>query len=170
MNFIKTFFDISIGKNAAGRLIFEIYSQKCPRTAHNFISLCKGFTDQQGKFLHYKNSTFHRIIPFLMCQSGDILTHDGKSNISIYGGLFEKEKTAISHDRRGILSMVNDKENKTGGQFFITFQNCDWLDDTNTAFGKLIEGDAILNMIEYVGSTNGTPKERVLINNCGVLH
>ena len=52
------------GKKAIGRLTFELYADTVPLTADNFRCLCTGEkgTGKSGKKLHYKGSTFHRII------------------------------------------------------------------------------------------------------------
>eukprot|EP01022_Parablepharisma_sp_SALTPOND_P027221 TRINITY_DN65_c0_g2_i2.p2 TRINITY_DN65_c0_g2~~TRINITY_DN65_c0_g2_i2.p2 ORF type:complete len:428 (+),score=26.93 TRINITY_DN65_c0_g2_i2:50-1285(+) len=167
---VKAFLDISISNVPKGRLLFEIYQNRTPKTTHNFLSLCKGFTNPQGRFLSYKGCKFHKIVPFLMAQSGDVLTNNGSSNTSVYGSLFENELGGLSHDGPGTLSTANDGPNANGSQFFITFAPVDWLDEKHTAFGKLVEGMHVLNMIEYCGSTNGKPKEIVTINHCGVLN
>ena len=165
---VKAFLDISIKGLPKGRLLFEVYQSKAPKAANNFLSLCKSFEASKERVLSYKGCKFHKIIPFLMAQGGDILTNNGFSNSSVYGKLFEIEK-GISHDSRGILSLANDGPNTNGSQFFITFAPTDWLDDRYTAFGKLVEGTHVLNMIEYCGTKNGKPKDEVSINNCGVL-
>ena len=38
----RVYMDISIGKRAAGRLVFELYADFTPRTAENFRALCTG--------------------------------------------------------------------------------------------------------------------------------
>eukprot|EP00826_Nyctotherus_ovalis_P011956 TRINITY_DN13117_c0_g1_i1.p1 TRINITY_DN13117_c0_g1~~TRINITY_DN13117_c0_g1_i1.p1 ORF type:complete len:171 (+),score=28.32 TRINITY_DN13117_c0_g1_i1:122-634(+) len=164
----KAFMDVLIKGLPKGRLIFEVYQTKTPKAADNFLSLCRGFEVSKGRVLSYKGCTFHKIIPFLMAQGGDILTRDGTSNTSIYGELFHVEQ-GISHDSRGILSLANNGPNTNGSQFFVTLGAADWLDDRYTAFGKLIEGAHVLNMIEYCGTKGGKPNDVVSINNCGVL-
>merc|ERR1711862_24084 len=69
----RVFFDITIGGNAAGRIVFELYSDVTPKTCENFRALCTGEKGMggSGKALHYKGSSFHRIIPGFMCQGGD---------------------------------------------------------------------------------------------------
>ena len=38
----RVFMDISIGNRPAGRMIFELYADSCPKTAENFRALCTG--------------------------------------------------------------------------------------------------------------------------------
>lgn len=73
------FMDILIGGKAAGRMEFELYADTVPKTAENFRALCTGEkgVGQKGKPLHYKGSSFHRVIPNFMCQGGDFTAGNG---------------------------------------------------------------------------------------------
>lgn len=69
------------------QVTFELYSDTVPKTAENFRALCTGEKGlgQAGKALHYKGSSFHRIIPQFMLQAGDFTNHNGTGGESIYG-------------------------------------------------------------------------------------
>ena len=65
--------DISIGGRPEGRITFALYDGQAPRTTQNFLMLCtgeKGIGKTTKKPLHYRHSTFHRVIPGFMIQGG----------------------------------------------------------------------------------------------------
>lgn len=60
--------DIKIGDAEPERIEMELYKNVVPKTAENFRALCTGEkgTGKSGKPLHFKGSTFHRIIKGFM--------------------------------------------------------------------------------------------------------
>ena len=91
----QTFFDIEIQDpengsevKESGRVIFEVFDKEVPKTAENFISICRG---DKGEPCHYKGTCFHRIIDGFMMQGGDTTAGNGTGGVSIYGEKFEDE-------------------------------------------------------------------------------
>lgn len=102
------FMDIVVGEEAQGRVVMELLADVTPRTAENFRALCTGEKGEgkSGKPLHYKGSTFHRVIPDFMIQGGDFTMGNGTGGESIYGEKFADENFQLKHDRPMLLSMV----------------------------------------------------------------
>lgn len=167
----KVFFDILIGKAKAGRVVMELFADTTPKTAENFRALCTGEKGigASGKPLHFKGSTFHRIIPNFMCQGGDFTRGNGTGGESIYGAKFPDENFTLKHKKPGLLSMANSGKNTNGSQFFITTAMTSWLDGKHVVFGEVVDGYSVVKQMEKVGSEAGPPSCTVLIEDCGQI-
>ncbi|KAF8394174.1 hypothetical protein HHK36_020380 [Tetracentron sinense] len=139
--------------------------------ANNFRALCtseKG-SGQSGKPLHYKGSSFHQVIPDVMCQGGDFTAGNGTSGESIYGSKFADENFIKKHTGPGILSMANSGPGTNGSQFFICTTMTEWLDGKHVMFGKVVEGLNVVKAIEKYGSSGGRISKPIVIADCGQL-
>ena len=167
----KVFFDMSIGSEPAGRIVMELFSDDVPKTAENFRALCTGEKGmgRSGKPLHYKGSSFHRVIPEFMCQGGDFTAGNGTGGESIYGEKFADENFKHRHTGPGFLSMANAGPNTNGSQFFLTTVATPWLDGKHVVFGKVVEGFDVVKKIEAVGSRSGSTRQPVKIEDSGQL-
>jgi len=122
----------------------ELYPEIAPNTVNNFISLVKkGF---------YDGIIFHRVISGFMIQGGDPEGRgSGGPGYSIRGEFsangFENN---LAHTR-GVLSMARAMNpNSAGSQFFIMHADAPHLDGQYAAFGKVIEGQDVVDRIATV--------------------
>ena len=119
----------------------ELYPEIAPNTVNNFISLVsKGY---------YNGLIFHRVIRGFMIQGGcPDGTGMGGPGYSIAG---EFAGNGFANDLKhteGVLSMARSMmPNSAGSQFFIMHKNSPHLDGQYAAFGKVVEGQDIVNKI-----------------------
>ncbi|XP_027929521.1 uncharacterized protein LOC114185788 isoform X2 [Vigna unguiculata] len=167
---LRVFFDVSIDADPVERIVIQLFDNIVPKTAENFRALCtgeKGIGESTGKPLHYKGTSFHRIIRGFMAQGGDFSRGNGTGGESIYGGKFADENFKLRHDGPGFLSMANSGPNTNGSQFFITFKRQPHLDGKHVVFGKVVNGLDVLKKIELAGTSDGKPTQTVKIVDCG---
>ncbi len=128
-----------------GKIVCRLEAEKTPLTVTNFVALAEGkmtSATRPGRF--YDGLTFHRVIADFMIQGGCPLgTGTGSP-----GYRFEDEvDTGLKHDGPGVLSMANAGPGTNGSQFFITHKATEWLDGKHTVFGRVIEGQDVVNKI-----------------------
>jgi cyclophilin family peptidyl-prolyl cis-trans isomerase len=157
-------FDTSLGTFTA-----EIYLDKMPITAANFIALAKsGFYDG----LH-----FHRVIRDFMIQFGCEFSKDPSSPRCGTGGSPRgriQDEHPPAHklsNEIGTLSMANTGQANSGGaQFFINTKHNSYLDwftpgaSKHPVFGKITQGLEVVRKIESTPTTNDRPKTPVKMN------
>jgi peptidyl-prolyl cis-trans isomerase B (cyclophilin B) len=122
-------------ETSRGRIVCELFTKDAPNTVNNFVFLAReGF---------YDGTTFHRVIENFMIQGGDP-TGSGRGGP---GYKFQDETNARKHER-GTLSMANAGPNTNGSQFFITHVPTPWLDGKHTVFGRVQEGQDIVDKVQ----------------------
>jgi peptidyl-prolyl cis-trans isomerase B (cyclophilin B) len=142
---------VTIEMENGGIIKAELYPKVAPNTVRNFISLInKGF---------YDGLIFHRVIPGFVIQGGDPNgTGTGGPGYSIKGEFSSNGfKNDLKHSR-GVLSMARSAmPDSAGSQFFIMVADSPHLDGQYAAFGKVIEGMAVVDEIVNV-ETNANDK------------
>jgi peptidyl-prolyl cis-trans isomerase B (cyclophilin B) len=119
-----------------GDIHLDLFAAHAPKTVNNFVVLARdGF---------YDGLTFHRVISNFMVQGGDP-TGTGSGGP---GYRFEDETSGnpLRHER-GVISMANAGPNTNGSQFFITHDPQPHLDGRHTVFGRVVEGQEVVDSI-----------------------
>lgn len=132
---------VTLSVKDVGVIKIELFPAVAPNTVENFIELVQsGF---------YNGLTFHRTMPGFMAQGGDP-SGDGTGGPG-YGikGEFSLNgvENNLSHER-GIVSMARAQEfNSAGSQFFIVTTDSTYLDTQYAAFGKVLEGMDVVDIV-----------------------
>jgi peptidyl-prolyl cis-trans isomerase B (cyclophilin B) len=123
-------------ETSKGTIVLELYPTYAPKTVNNFVFLAK-----QG---FYDGLKFHRVLSNFMIQGGDP-TGTGSGGP---GYKFEDEvrNNPLKHETN-VISMANAGANTNGSQFFITHSPQPHLNGKHTVFGKVIEGQDVVNAI-----------------------
>ncbi|KAI8067791.1 cyclophilin-type peptidyl-prolyl cis-trans isomerase [Gongronella butleri] len=161
-----------------GRLVFDLWNEKCPKTCDNFATLCQGtkIGKASKKPLHYKSTHLFRLVPNFIIQGGDVTRDDGSGGDSIFNGKFNDEKAGlVKFGAAGQLAMANSGKNSNTSQFFVTLADRESnpkafgkIDTKYVVFGQLVEGHNILEQLNRVDTKNETPQEQITVTDCGL--
>jgi peptidyl-prolyl cis-trans isomerase B (cyclophilin B) len=121
-----------------GAIELELHDGDAPKTVENFRKLAAdGF---------YDGVIFHRVIPDFMIQGGDPTGTGSGGPGYTFEDEFNEHKIV-----KGALAMANAGPNTNGSQFFIvTAVECSWLDGKHTVFGRVVEGQDVVDRISAV--------------------
>lgn len=149
-------------ETSLGNFDVELFKDRMPITAGNFVDLAKGG--------FYDGLHFHRVIKGFMIQFGCPHSKDPQSPMAGTGGPphgnipDEHPEDAKLSNEPGTLSMANTGQPNSGGsQFFINAIHNDFLDwfspgqSKHPVFGKVIDG---MDVVRNIESTPTTPGDR----------
>ncbi len=93
----RVFLDLAVGPTPVGRVVIILKADKAPKTCENFRCLCTGEkgVDSKGRKLHFKGSSFHRVVPDFLLQGGDVVHPDALDPMNGAG------QTSIYQEARG---------------------------------------------------------------------
>jgi peptidyl-prolyl cis-trans isomerase A (cyclophilin A) len=160
-----------------GRITCQFYERQAPKAVANFIGLAEGTIDwtdpttkkKQHHKPYYDGTVFHRVIPEFMIQGGDP-TGTGTGDP---GYAFEDEfDPNLNFDKPGKLAMANSGPNTNGGQFFVTEQAYDSLNQHYTLFGQC--DDASVLVVQAIArvqrDSNDKPLAPVVLKKVTIVH
>ena len=140
---------IKIVVKGYGTMVAELYPEMAPKTVANFLKLA------YEKF--FDGLIFHRVIRGFMLQGGGYYEDMSESDTPAIRGEFRANgfpQNTLKHTR-GVLSMARTMDpNSASSQFFVMHKDAPHLDGQYAAFGKVIEGDEVIDKIANVQTGN----------------
>jgi cyclophilin family peptidyl-prolyl cis-trans isomerase len=158
---------------SAGDIVVEVYPDKAPKTAENFL--------QYVRDKHYDGTIFHRVIDNFMVQGGGMDRNMGE----------KKTREPVQHEgreafgkglknERGTLAMARTNDpNSATAQFFINVKDNAFLDPKGdnpgyTVFGRVVSGMDVVDKIKGVptgraGMHSDVPLTPVVINSATIV-
>ena len=132
-----------------GTMVAELYPEAAPLTVANFLKLAgENFFD---------GLIFHRVIAGFMLQGGGSREDMSDTDAKPIRGEFRANgfaQNTVKHTR-GVLSMARTSDpNSASSQFFIMHKAAPHLDGQYAAFGKVTEGDEVIDKIAAVPTGN----------------
>jgi len=142
-------------ETSEGAITIEFFTDKAPETTRQFLKLARGGV--------YDGMAFHRVAPGFVIQTGALSTRQAP---------LTPKQQAIVHNMapefndtkhvKGIVSLARgDDPNSGQTSFFICTGTSTALDGVYTAFGRVIDGMAVVDKIEAAPRTGETPNQRI---------
>jgi peptidylprolyl isomerase len=130
---------------AKGDIVIRLEYQKAPLTVCNFVALAEGKMTTAGSKPYYNGLTFHRVEPNFVIQGGDPVGNGSGGP----GYQFPNEvDPSLKHDGPGVVAMANAGPDTNGSQFYITHRAAPHLDGGYSVFGKVVQGQEVVNAIQ----------------------
>ncbi|MCI0491295.1 MAG: peptidylprolyl isomerase [Blastocatellia bacterium] len=127
-----------------GRITIELYEDKAPVTAGNFIDLVeRGF---------YDGLTFHRYEPGFVIQGGDPMGKGTGGFVDSATGRERRIQLEVSpelpHGPAGAVAMARSQDpNSASCQFYITLGPAAFLDMNYAVFGRVTDGMEVVGQL-----------------------
>jgi peptidyl-prolyl cis-trans isomerase A (cyclophilin A) len=131
-----------------GAITVSLHYRETPMTVGNFVGLAQGSMPNKSKAAgvpYYDGLSFHRVIADFMIQGG---CPEGRGTGGPGYQFPDEIVSSLKHDGPGVLSMANAGPGTNGSQFFITHVETGWLDGKHTVFGKVVEGQDVVDAVK----------------------
>ncbi|CAM9875494.1 unnamed protein product [Chrysoparadoxa australica] len=164
--------DVNMAATEVNRLVVGLYGKEAPKSVANFLSYC---TSSPAGHPTYRESQITKMEPGELLSGGQIgamnqVNIAGQLLYEYYGAIIPTtptfETNQLRHNTRGLFTSSNIQG---GPGFSVTLGPVARLDDgRHTVFGRVLEGDMILEQIEELPilqqksvQTEGSPLDQV---------
>lgn len=159
------YFNVSMEDTDLGKIVIELAEDVVPETVRNFKALVEG----NGRHF-YAGTPFHKILKGIAIMGGDVENLDGTGNHAAGASRhIEDENFIIPHSGRGLVSMASVGLDTGGSQFYISLGNTSHMNGYCVVFGRIVEGEKVLQDVEKVFTVRGVPARPIRIASCGIV-
>ena len=149
-----------------GPIVIGLYVDRAPKHAENFLRFCR-----EG---YYNGTKFHRVVRGTLVQGGDPNSISGEPETWGLGGpetTLEPEIDPQLRHFKGTLSAWKTSKDagSHGSQFFLTTADRSEMDGQYTVFGRLLEGEAVLEAIESGAVVGERPQDPAVLQSTEIL-
>lgn len=138
-----------------GEVVIELLKDIAPKHCERMKTLARAKA--------YDNVCFHRVIDGFMAQTGDVANGNMEKDFNLRragtGGSdlpdLPAEFSGIPHDRGTLGAARSQNPNSANSQFFIMFDQGDFLNGQYTVVGKVISGMDVVDAIKRGDGANG---------------
>jgi peptidyl-prolyl cis-trans isomerase B (cyclophilin B) len=150
-------------ETTAGSITIELFGEKAPEHVRNFLRLASVGA--------YDGTTFHRVVKGFAIQTGAMTNRSGP--------LTEKQQKLVHNLQpefndtlhvKGVVSMARgDDPASATTSFFIVTGTASSLDNKYTAFGRVIDGMAVVEAIEQTPVNGETPVNKIELKGVRII-
>jgi peptidyl-prolyl cis-trans isomerase B (cyclophilin B) len=146
-------------KTNMGDIVIELNAEKAPKSAENFLMYAR-----EGA---YNNTIFHRVMDGFMVQGGGF--EPGMKQKPTHAPIDNEAANGLKNDKYTVaMARTNDPHSATS-QFFINVANNEFLNFTAPSgngwgyavFGKVVQGEDVIDKIRAVKTGNAGPHQNV---------
>ncbi len=163
----KVFLDISLEHAPPKRIHIALFGKHMPKMVENFRRLCTGemgFDKVNNVSLHFKGTTFPRVMRYTWIEGGDLLNNECNHGVSAFGEDIFADNYDLGHNGMGYISMTSgrfdnlDYAKRFTSIFRIISRKLDHFNDKDAVIGRILYEDERLwlrNITRYHGNEWG---------------
>jgi len=149
-----------------GAIVLGLYVDRTPKHSENFLKLCR-----EGL---YNGTKFHKVLRGSLIQAGDPNTVSGPPESWGLGGpeatIDGEDDPQLRHFKGALVAYkAPGQTGSHGSQFFLTTADQNQMDGQSVVFGRVLEGESVIETIESGAVVDGQPQDPAVIESIEIL-